>query len=70
MPCMGPNRDYAYELGEKAYEEIIKILEEKYGVETSKSKTMSVFTEKAIEHRKRLEEIIKELIWTQHCMDF
>lgn len=32
MPCMGPSKDFAYFEGEKAFEQVLTMLKEEYGV--------------------------------------
>ena len=42
MACGGPSKEYAYNVGEKAYADILKLLSEKYDVNTD-DKTLAFY---------------------------
>lgn len=52
MPCMGPSKDHAYEVGEQVWEDVKRLLEETYHVREPKIVEPD-FT-KAVDERARL----------------
>jgi len=71
MPCMGPDERAANEIGAMAYEDIMKLLQDKYYVSP---KAWSILNKgRENEHKQVLadfQKAIKELVWYDHCCTF
>lgn len=52
MPCMGPSKDHAFKQGEEIYEELMKLLSEKYNI-YNMGESMRKYME---EHPEKFEE--------------
>ena len=74
MPCMGPSEQHAYELGDKAYNEIVGLLEETYGVSPKCNEQMVKINPVMKPHWEKaqadLKKAIQEYIWNDHCLGF
>lgn len=73
MPCQGPSRDAAYAEGEKAFEEIMRLLRDKYSVRRSPDGVATIFDKINQSWDKSaadLKTAVQEMIWTQYCCDF
>lgn len=71
MPCMGPNEDAANEIGAMAYEDIMKLLSEKYYLNPKAWDI--IWKQGKDEHQKVLADFkktIQELVWYDHCCTF
>ena len=67
MPCMGPDIYYAYDQGEKAYSEVIKLLEQKYHITDHPGPFFDKDFNKAKEN---LKKAIQEVMWMDACDAF
>ena len=66
---MGPDKDYAYELGDRAYKEVMKLLEEKYYInEANLSK--GLFRDSFQRHTGQLKEVLQEIMYDDACDGF
>jgi hypothetical protein len=68
MPVMGPNQDYAYEIGDKATDRILQVLKEEFGVFSPNDKSM--FKNGWDTLSGQLREVVKELVWNDHMDAF
>lgn len=64
MSCTGPSKEAAFNTGEKAYQDVLELLQTKYHI----AKKPSLFFEKDWEKaEKDLKLAIQEMIWVDHC---
>ena len=77
MGCDGPSKDYAYEIGEAAYNDILKLLQEKYHIHTDektlaflKSQPAGFGYKDTIEAMDALKLAVQEMIWADHAASF
>jgi hypothetical protein len=71
MPCMGPNEDAANHIGEMAYEDVMKLLAEKYYLHPAAWDFIDKSHKE--EHQKVLADFkktIQDLVWYDHCCTF
>ncbi len=72
MPVMGPNRDHAYEQGDKITDEILALLKEKHHLDCP-SPALFLGDKLAVEWMVlagKLRETIREMVWVDHCASF
>lgn len=68
MGCMGPSKDFAFQQGEKAYEEVLAFLKAKYGVVDESFMNFGPLNQKSLDRKLiRLRRSIQELIWESDC---
>jgi len=65
MPCMGPNKDDAYERADKAFEEIKNLLSVKYSVDEP-----PYFIQGYKQSETQLKDALRELFWAEACGSF
>ena len=69
MPCMGPDYNHAVEKADKAFEEVMKLLNEKYGI-LPVGNTSGVFSKQYEEARQKVRAELKNLFWIDACDGF
>lgn len=69
MPVSGPNKDYAYKVAESVFTDIIQLLESRYNL-TRPSEFLplgEMFTKEWDKEQNKLLEVVKEMVWINHC---
>jgi hypothetical protein len=69
MPVSGPNKEFAYKLGEKATKAILRFLETEYHVYRP---TPDLLLGEKLQPEwdaleKKLQEIVSEMVWIDQC---
>ena len=74
MPVMGPNKDYADNLGNAATDAILTLLVGNFGVERPCDLDVvpmgKKFASEWDEQVNKLREVVKEMVWIDHCASF
>ena len=72
MACTGPSKDYAYDVGERATEQVLKMLNEEYNVLILNES--SYCTRKELDewytNTEDLKKIIQKIVWADHANGF
>lgn len=73
MPCTGPNKEHADRIGDEVAEAVLLLLKEKYHA-TRPTSPLPSFQKKFgadwdVQVQK-LHEVMREMIWIDHCSSF
>ncbi len=76
MACDGPSKDYAYKVGEEAYEDVLLLLKEKYAVSIDEE-TLDFYKRQPGNGDKyvktamdNLKLAVQEMVWSDHAASF
>lgn len=76
MACGGPSKDYAYEIGEEAYKDVLELLSMKYRIETDE-RTLEFYRKSAgfgyqnmTKAMEGLKKAVQEMVWNDHAAGF
>jgi hypothetical protein len=73
MACMGPSQEFAYQQAKAALTDITKLLKEKYFITTDvayKENRWPVFANDQVINFMVLEDLLKDIFWTDACDGF
>lgn len=75
-PCGGPSKDYAYKVGEEAYNDVLSLLRDKYQIYTD-DKTLEFYRkqpgfghEQVTKAMDDLKVAVQEMVWNDHAASF
>ncbi len=67
MACGGPNKDHAHKQADEAYDEGMKLLEEKYDIRADAISTFGGFRQDFTQAQLNLREALREVFWSEAC---